>query len=61
METMNLLDLGELVFRAALERKETRGLHVQPDYPLTDPMLDGKNLFITRRDGQPVLEWRTLD
>lgn len=61
LETLNLLDLGELVFIAANERKETRGLHNRPDYPLTDPMLEGKGLFMRRVSGQPVLEWRRIE
>lgn len=61
LETLNLLDVGELVFLAALERKETRGLHNRPDYPLTDPMLDGKGIFINRIGGKPVLEWRRVE
>lgn len=60
LETLNLLDLGELVFIAAHERKETRGLHNRPDYPLTDPMLEGKGLFVKQVGGEPVLEWRKI-
>jgi succinate dehydrogenase/fumarate reductase flavoprotein subunit len=60
LETLNLLDLGELVFIAANERKETRGLHNRPDYPLTDPMLEGKGLFVKQEGGEPVLEWRNI-
>ncbi len=34
LEVLNLLDLGELVFAAALERKETRATHhARADYP----------------------------
>ena len=61
METLNLFDLGELVFLAANERKETRGLHKRPDYPLTNPLLEDKALFITKVDGEPVLEWRRME
>ena len=61
LETLNLLDLGELVFLAANERKETRGLHNRPDYPLTDPMLDGKSLFIRRVKGEPVIELKKAE
>ena len=61
LETLNLLDLGELVFLAANERKETRGLHNRPDYPLTDPMLDGKGLFIRRVKGKPVIELKKAE
>ena len=61
LETLNLLDLGELVFLTANERKETRGLHNRPDYPLTDPMLDGKGLFIRRVNGEPVIELKKAE
>ena len=61
LETLNLLDLGELVFVAAKERKETRGLHKRPDYPLTDPMLEGKVLYIRQEQGKPVAEWRAAE
>ncbi len=61
LETRNLLDLGELIFLAASERKETRGLHNRPDYPLTNPMLDDKAIFVRRADGEPVLEWRKIE
>jgi len=60
LETLNLLDIGELVFIAANERKETRGLHNRSDYPLTDPMLEGKGLFVKQVGGEPVLEWRKI-
>ena len=61
LETLNLLDLGELVCLAARERKETRGLHGRPDYPLTDPMLDGKGLFMRRVGGELIVEWRKIE
>jgi succinate dehydrogenase/fumarate reductase flavoprotein subunit len=60
METRNLLDLGELVFLAAAERKESRGLHNRIDYALTDPMLDDKVICIRRVNGKPVLEWEKI-
>jgi len=61
LETLNLLDLGELVLLAANERKETRALHNRSDYPLTDPMLDGKALFVRKVDGKPAMEWRRIE
>ena len=61
METLNLLDLGELVLLAANERKETRGLHQRTDYPLTNPLLDEKALFVRRVDGSPVMEWKAIE
>lgn len=56
LETLNLLDLGELVLIAANERKETRALHVRTDFPLTDPVMDGKEIILRKRDGKPIVE-----
>lgn len=58
LEVMNLYDLGELMFLGALERKESRGLHRRPDYPLTDPLLNDKLLVVKQVNGNPILEWR---
>jgi succinate dehydrogenase/fumarate reductase flavoprotein subunit len=56
LETLNLLDLGELVFIGANARKETRALHRRSDYPLTDPVMDGKEIFIREKNGKAVVE-----
>jgi succinate dehydrogenase/fumarate reductase flavoprotein subunit len=61
METLNLLDLGELIFLTANERKESRDLHNRPDYPLTNPMLDGKAIFVKQVNGEPVMEWKKIE
>jgi len=61
LEILNLYDLGELVFLAALERKESRGLHHRTDYPLTDPLLEGKLLVVKKVDEKPVIEWREVE
>jgi succinate dehydrogenase/fumarate reductase flavoprotein subunit len=61
LETLNLFDLGELVFTAAKERKETRALHKRADYPLTNPLLDDKILCIKKIKGNPVTEWKHMD
>lgn len=37
LEVMNMIDVGELVCRAALMRTETRGLNERTDYPHADP------------------------
>jgi succinate dehydrogenase/fumarate reductase flavoprotein subunit len=60
LEVLNLLDIGELVFVTARERKETRGLHVRTDYPFTNPLLD-RLLVVKKVDGQPTLEWRKIN
>ena len=43
----------------ANERKETRGTHVRPDYPFTNPLMD-KLLIAKRVDDKPVTEWREI-
>ncbi len=57
LEVLNMLELGELVFLLALDRKETRGLHVRPDYPFTNPMLNQAHI-VRKIDGKPTLQWR---
>ena len=59
LEVTNLVDLAELLFLAALERKETRAGHVRVDYPFTNPLLD-KLLIVRKEDEGPVMEWREL-
>lgn len=57
LEVFNLLDLGELVFITASERKETRGRHIRSDYPMANPMLN-KLLVVKQVNGKPLTEWR---
>jgi len=59
LEVLNLLDIGELVFIMATDRKETRALHNRPDYPFTNPLL---NQFHTVRNinSKPVIQWREI-
>ena len=59
LELVNLVDLAELLFLAAMERKETRAGHVRVDYPFTNPLLD-KLLIVRKGDEGPVMEWREL-
>ena len=57
IEVLNLFDLGELVFLAALDRKESRGLHHRADFPYTDPLLNDK-LHVARKEGETtVVRW----
>ncbi len=58
LETLDLMDCGEVIFLAALERKETRGMHRRTDFPFTNPLLQDKFLTIRSDNGTPVLEWR---
>jgi len=57
LEVLNMLDIGELTFEMALDRRETRGLHNRPDYPYTDPTLNQAHI-IRREDNQNILDWR---
>lgn len=60
LEVLDLLDLGELVFIAANDRKETRGKHVRADYPFANPLMEEK-LHVVRRVGEgSVTEWRDI-
>ena len=58
LEVLNMLELGELTFLMALDRKETRGLHVRPDYPFTNPMLNMAHT-IEKNVRQPVMQWNS--
>jgi succinate dehydrogenase/fumarate reductase flavoprotein subunit len=57
-EVLDLMDCGEVIFRAALERKETRAMHHRSDFPFTNPLLDGKFLTIWKEGDTPHLAWR---
>jgi len=59
LEVLNMIEIGELVFTTARERKETRGKHIRVDYPFTNPLLE-KLLVVRKMQGKPVLEWRTI-
>jgi succinate dehydrogenase/fumarate reductase flavoprotein subunit len=59
LEVLNMIEIGELVFRAALERKETRGKHIRVDYPFTNPLLE-KLLVLRKTDEGPAFQWRSL-
>ena len=59
LEVFNLLEVGELIFIAARERKETRGKHIRPDYPFTNPQLS-KLLIVKKENEQSIMEWRAI-
>lgn len=59
LEVLNLFDIGELVFVAARERKETRGAFIRADFPYSNPVLTGQSLICKQIKGEPVTEWRT--
>jgi len=60
LEVLNLLDIGELVFAAIMERKESRGKYSRQDYPFTNPLLNNKVLICKQVKGKPALEWREV-
>ena len=49
IELRNLATVAELIIDSALERKESRGLHYNSDYPDRNAALDGVDTVITRR------------
>jgi succinate dehydrogenase/fumarate reductase flavoprotein subunit len=58
LETLDLMDCGEIIFRSALERKETRGMHRRSDFPFTNPLLQDRFLTIRQGKGRVRLAWR---
>jgi succinate dehydrogenase/fumarate reductase flavoprotein subunit len=58
LETIDLMECGEMIFHTALERKETRAMHIRSDFPFTNPLLADKFLTIRLDNGAPALEWR---
>lgn len=58
LETIDLMQCGELIFLTALERKETRALHVRSDYTFTNPLLQDKFITIRQERGKIHIEWR---
>ena len=58
LETIDLMQCGELIFLTALERKETRALHVRSDYTFTNPLLQDKFITIGQEKGKVRIEWR---
>lgn len=60
LEVMNLLEMGELVFIAADDRKETRGFHVRSDYELPNPRLNNKVHVVKKINGKPVTDWQAV-
>lgn len=52
MEAINLLECGQIVATAALERKESRGSHQRSDFPNTDNQNWLKNIIIWQENGR---------
>ena len=47
----NLLTVSEIITRAALERKESRGAHFRDDYPTKDDQFGQFNIVVRKRAG----------
>ena len=58
LEVVNLYDIAEMVFLAAMDRKESRGDNLRADYPYTDPLLNGKMQVVKKVNGRPTVTWR---
>ena len=51
LDLQNLLTVSEIVARAALERKESRGGHFREDFPDKDPGYGKFNILVRRGPG----------
>ncbi|MGE4273978.1 MAG: FAD-dependent oxidoreductase [Desulfitobacterium sp.] len=60
IEAYNLLDLAELSVNATLERKETRGQYLRPDFPEKDDANFKCMLVAYQKDGQLTFEKKTM-
>ncbi len=52
LDLKNMLDISEVVTRAALQRSESRGAHTREDYPGSDDDWGRVNLIVRQRDGK---------
>jgi len=60
MDLFSMLTVSEVVTRAAIERKESRGGHTREDYPGTDPALGKVNVVVRKRDGEIAITQENL-
>ncbi|WP_019872798.1 fumarate reductase/succinate dehydrogenase flavoprotein subunit [Sporichthya polymorpha] len=60
IDLRNMLLCSEMVAKAALERKESRGGHTRNDYPKTDPEWGTKNIILSEKDGAVSLVHKPL-
>lgn len=58
LEVHNMVTVAEMVIRASLLRKESRGVFKRIDYPMSDDKYLG-NFYVKRVDGEMVLEFRS--
>lgn len=55
-ELQNLVEVAELVIRAALAREESRGVHLRTDFPESSPELERQRVRSSRSQAGPVTE-----
>ncbi|MDL2313837.1 FAD-binding protein [Desulfovibrio sp. OttesenSCG-928-C14] len=58
IEVGDLIECAEALMHAALERKESRGMHLRSDFTFTNPLLTDKFLTVRREQGKVLCEWR---
>ena len=51
LDLHGLMTVSEIVTRAALERKESRGAHFRDDFPTKDKQYDGFNIVVRKGAG----------
>ena len=61
LEHRNLLDVAEVIIRAAILRTESRGSHYRADYPERNDARWLTNIFACRVDGELRLQTRRID
>jgi len=61
LESLDLMDCGEMIMLSALERKESRGRHTRSDYPFTNPLMANKFVTIQKEAGRPKTGLRDKD
>ena len=59
-ETLAIVDMGEIMIRCALERRESRGNMQRSDYTFTNPLLNNKFIRIVKENGEPHITWRDI-
>ena len=61
LDLTNMLDISEVVTRAAMQRTESRGAHTREDYPETDSAWGGFNLVARQTESGLAIEKAPLE
>ncbi|MFP6618471.1 MAG: fumarate reductase/succinate dehydrogenase flavoprotein subunit, partial [Pirellulaceae bacterium] len=61
LDLTNMLDISEVVTRAAIKRTESRGAHTREDYPETDTAWGGFNLVVSQSEAGLAIEKTPLE